>query len=203
MLAVLVIGVVLAGNYFLEKINYEIEKGEDVADIKEIVPVDSSVINILLIGDDKNKKDGERGRQRNVVAGMNHMSGSQALGFARVRYVTSSNGEKDDFGRTNRQRVVLNTIFEECKTKNLVELTAIINDLLPYITTNLSKTKILGYAIAAVGTGMSELETFRIPMDNSYTPERNKSGAVLVVDFEKNNMALKKFIYGAGEDYPQ
>ncbi|MFA9463690.1 MAG: LCP family protein [Velocimicrobium sp.] len=137
---------------------------------------------------------------RNVTEGLHLLNGNQALGYARVRYITGIDGEHDDFGRTNRQRTVLNAIFEKYKTKNLIELVSIANSLLKHITTDLSNTKILSYVAAYVGTGTTELETFRIPMNNGYSTTKNQAGSVLLVNFEKNNAALQEFIYGVSTD---
>lgn len=136
---------------------------------------------------------------KNLVPGVNKMNGDQALGYSRIRYVKGIGGESNDFGRTNRQRTVLMAIFEKYKSSNLVELVTVTNELLTYITTNLTKGDILSYVAAAAGTGMTGLETFRIPLDNAYTPADTNSGNVLMVNFEKNNAALSEFIYGVGD----
>ena len=138
---------------------------------------------------------------RTVVAGVNNMNGNQALGYSRVRYVKEVDGERDDFGRTARQRRVLNCIFEKYKNKNLIEMIGIANEILPYITTNLTKTDILSYISAFVATGSTELETFRIPMNDAYYgAKRDGAGSVLVLNFELNNAALQEFIYGHDEN---
>ncbi len=137
---------------------------------------------------------------RNVVEGVQLLNGNQALGYSRVRYVKGIGGEHDDFGRTNRQRTVVNAIFEKYKSKGLIELVSITNSLLKYIKTDLSNTKILSYVAAYVGTGSKELETLRIPMDNGYSTTTNQSGSVILVNFEKNNAALQEFIYGISPD---
>ncbi|MEG1458045.1 MAG: LCP family protein [Acetivibrio sp.] len=309
-LVVLVIGVVAAGNYFLNRINYESDQDVEIindnsldksqiTEIKDIVPPDSNVINVLLIGEEK-MKDRTRGRSdsmmiatinqtqktvkltslmrdcyvsipehgqgkmnsaynigggplllstieqnfeihlngyarvdfdafetivnklkgveielseaeanylnvkdyiskpefRTVKPGVQLLNGNQALGYSRVRYVAGIDGEKDDFGRTNRQRTVLNAIFEKYKKKNLFELVSITNEILPYITTDLSKTEILSYVAAFVGTGTTELETFRLPLDDGFTNVKNNQGWVLMLNYEKNNAAFHEFIYG-------
>lgn len=138
---------------------------------------------------------------RKMVAGINNMNGNQALGYSRVRYVSEVDGERDDFGRTARQRRVLNCVFEKYKGKNLVEMVTIANGVLPYITTSLTKTEILSYISAFVATGSTELETFRIPMDDTwYGSKRDGAGSVLIVNFDINNAALQEFIYGHDED---
>lgn len=53
-------------------------------------------------------------KYRNVVEGKQRLNGNQALGYVRVRYVPTIEGEKDDMGRTARLRKLLTTIIEEC-----------------------------------------------------------------------------------------
>lgn len=133
---------------------------------------------------------------RNVVAGVQTLNGNQALGYTRVRKVAGINGEHDDFARTNRQRIVLNAIFEKYKSKGLVELVGIANDLLPYITTNISKTDLLSYLATVVSLGTTKLDTFRVPMNNCYHGEKNSAGDVLIVDYPTVNQALQEELYG-------
>lgn len=154
----------------------------------ELTPKEASYLNRTNYISDPNN--------RNVVAGLQTLNGNQALGYTRVRKVAGINGEHDDFARTNRQRIVLNAIFEKYKSKSLVDLVAIANDILPYITTNRSKADLLSYLAAFVSTGTTKLETFRVPMNNSYHGETTDAGQVLVVDFPTVNAELQKIIYG-------
>ena len=138
---------------------------------------------------------------RRMVEGVNVMNGNQALGYSRVRYVKEVDGESDDFGRTARQRRVLSCVFEKYKNKSVVEMVSIANQILPYITTNLTKSDILSYIAAFVATGSTELETFRIPMNDAYYgARRDGAGSVLVINFDINNAALQEFIYGHDEN---
>ena len=57
-----------------------------------------------------------------VSAGENQLlNGPQALAYARIR-----KGVGDDYGRTDRQREVLGVIINECKNKNVFELTNVV-----------------------------------------------------------------------------
>ena len=137
---------------------------------------------------------------RNVREGTQVLNGSQALGYCRVRYQTASDGEHDDFGRTYRQRTVLKAIFDKYKSKNPVEMVSIGTDLLPYVTTNLTKSQLVSYLTTAASFGTMELETLRIPVDNSHYGDKDYCGSVrryvLKIDFDVNNAALQEFIYG-------
>ena len=137
---------------------------------------------------------------RNVVAGLQTLNGNQALGYCRVRYESASNGEANDFGRTYRQRTVLKAIFDKYKSHNVVSMISIATDLLSYVTTNLSKSEIISYVTTAASFGTLELETFRIPMDNCYYGDNINGKSVLVIDFDENNLALRRFIYAGIDD---
>lgn len=137
---------------------------------------------------------------RNVTAGWNTLNGNQALGYCRVRYKSASNGEANDFGRTYRQRTVLKAIFDKYKSQNVVSMISIATDLLSYVTTNLSKADIISYISTFASFGTLELETFRVPLDNTYAGEKVNGKAVLVVDFDTNKTALRNFIYAGIED---
>lgn len=139
-------------------------------------------------------------RYRNVAAGWNSMNGNQALGYCRVRYRSAGNGERDDFGRTYRQRTVLMAIFNKYKTKNPIDMVSIASSLMDYVTTNLTKNEIISYATTAATLGTMDLRTFRIPMNNTYLGEKRYCGSsrasVLVIDYQENISQLRNFIYG-------
>lgn len=133
---------------------------------------------------------------RTCVPGINHFNGTQALGYARIRYVKSINGEANDFGRTNRQRTILSALFEKYKTANLTTLLNLMNEILPYITTDMTKSEIIDYVTAVVFMMPDEIESFRLPMDNSYQGVSIRGMSVLNLDWDANRSALKTFIYG-------
>lgn len=133
---------------------------------------------------------------RNVIEGVNHFNGSQALGYARIRKVKEIDGESNDFGRTSRQRRVLSTLFDEYKSASLPTLLELANKILPYITTDMSKDEIIDYITAIVFMAPDEIETFRLPIDNGYTNVSIRGMSVLQIDWETNRNALKEFIYG-------
>lgn len=140
-------------------------------------------------------------KYRTVVGGKQVMNGNQALGYCRVRYRTASNGESDDFGRTYRQRTVINSVFNSYKNKSLTEMLDIANQLLPYIKTNISSADIINYITMAASMGTMELDTFRIPADHTYygadVPCGVSIGDALVIDYVENIRQLKLFIYGS------
>lgn len=136
---------------------------------------------------------------RNVTAGTQNLNGNQALGYSRIRYVKTES-ESDDFGRTSRQRTVLNAIFDKYKSKSLPELVTIMYDILPLVTTDIDKSTIMDYLTTVVTLGTTELETLRIPVDNAYSNSSVRGMSVLLPNTLQDNIdALHTFIFGVEE----
>ena len=135
---------------------------------------------------------------RNVKVGMQTLNGYQALGYCRVRHREASNGEHYDFGRTYRQRTVINAVFDKYKSMSVVDMVAILDELLPNVTTNISHTDLVSYATAALTMGVGELENMRVPIDGGYTNGNPGGIGDSLILNEKNNTVLREFIYGDG-----
>lgn len=134
---------------------------------------------------------------RNVVPGLNKMNGNQALGYCRIRHVATANNAHSDFGRTSRQRVVLNAIFEKMKTKNLFQLAITADACLPLVETDLSATQISEYMEKAVESKITSFSQMRIPIDGSFSDATyNGIKDLIQINFPENIRALHEFIFG-------
>lgn len=125
--------------------------------------------------------------QWNLTAGVNHLTGEQALAYARTRYV--GNG---DFERTERQRKVISAVVEQCRGLSISELNNLLKAALPLLTTDLSNSEIISYA-SQVFTILPELQivTQRIPADGTYKSASIRGMSVLVPDLEANRKLLE------------
>ena len=132
-----------------------------------------------------NKKQGWK-----LKEGMNHLNGTEALAYSRVRNV--GNG---DFGRTNRQRVVLNALIEKTREMSLTELNSLLNEVLPLLTTDMKSSDMLNSAVQ-VFKMLPELtiQTERIPADGAYTMTRVNGMSVLLPKLEKNHKILSEIM---------
>lgn len=123
--------------------------------------------------------------------GVNHLNGRLALYYARIRETDS------DFGRTGRQREVVELMLQKLKKMNPLEVNKVMYDYLPYVKTNLSDTELLYLASIAGPVSGYEMKTMHVPNLNTYTDETIKHvGAVLVPDLPKNCALLREFLYG-------
>ncbi len=126
----------------------------------------------------------------NLKAGMQHLTGSQALSYARMRYVGNS-----DYERTERQRRVLTQLIEKAKGLSITELNLILDTALPMITTDLSNSQILGYAFEMFPIlSQLEIKSGRIPVDGGYQSTYVRGMAVLVPDLERNREVLAEIM---------
>lgn len=135
---------------------------------------------------------------RNVKEGINLLNGNQALGYCRVRKVPTYDGVNNDFGRTLRQRRVLEAIFEKYKNQNIIKLINTTNTCLGEVTTNLSTGQIENLLNAFLDINVSTIETKSIPIEGAYeAPKRYENTTwPILLDWDANIIDLYKTIYG-------
>lgn len=129
--------------------------------------------------------------KKEFVAGVNSLTPSECLAYARLREVGNS-----DWERTDRQKRVLMAAFDKAMYSTPGEILALANKLLPCVSTDLSNAEIIGYASDVVMNHMVIAENYRIPVEGTYTAESIRGMSVLVPDCKANNQYLKEKIYG-------
>ena len=137
-------------------------------------------------------------KYRNVVEGMNTLNGNQALGYCRVRKVPTYDGVNNDFGRTLRQRRVLNAIFDKYKSQNIFQLISTTNKCMSYVSTSLTTSQIEKLLGEMVENNITSMNMVRIPVDGAYESPRSYEGVSwpIVLDWDANILELYKTIYG-------
>ena len=92
-----------------------------------------------------------------------HLNGIQAIEYARIRKKLNQNGQRDDYGRTDRQRSVLEMILSKVKQMPYNEIPGLIEAFLPYMKTSLDLNKILSLSKILRSKDISISQT-RVPM---------------------------------------
>ena len=123
--------------------------------------------------------------------GVNHLTGEEALMYARTRYVGRS-----DFERTQRQRLIVTTVFNMLKDESPAKIYELINELFPCLTTDMSNSDIIYYSTLIMQMDLKEIQTYRIPADGAYSNQTIRGMMVLVPDLEACRSDLDKIIYG-------
>lgn len=128
--------------------------------------------------------------------GVHTLNGGQALSYARIRYSDS------DYQRTERQREIVQAIFNKARTSDAVSVADAIAQIFPYMKTSMSVSKIIGYAKLVMVSPDLSFSDFRVPTD-----EYSVSGYIdgvwylfpnTLVD---NGRALHQYIYGDDVNY--
>lgn len=122
--------------------------------------------------------------------GLQHLSGIQALGYCRIRYVGA-----EDFQRTERQRTVLTAVFKKISSLSASDATKLTDTILPCVETSLSSTDILTDTSYIMLHKMNVGDQLRLPEDGyNYSVYINNT-YFLGWDKTKNDADLLKFIY--------
>ena len=125
--------------------------------------------------------------------GVNHLTGKQALAYSRIRDLDS------DFGRTGRQRVVLEALMEKIKGMSATKAAGLIKTLIPLVKTDMTDGQILDLALELLPMlSKANIVSQRIPADGAYKDvklvDKGYTKYVLVMDendLETNIKLLK------------
>ena len=146
-----------------------------------------------------------------VKAGVQHLTGLQALIYARLREtIRKKYPLGGDWQRTVRTRHLLELLLRKALQLGSGDLLNLLVDATAYMYTNMTGNEIYNLAIAALGSGLmgkvdsdSLFEQFRVPMEGTWS---YNDGDIFISrkngNFQKNVEALHEFIYGEGNYYP-
>ena len=121
-------------------------------------------------------------------SGIQHLSGIQAMAYCRIRYT-----EGWDYKRTERQRLVLEKIFEGAKSQGVTTLASMIGTMMPYIKTSLSNTEII--ALAADIGKYTIADTQGFPYDQ-VAADVDAGDCVVPVNLAANVKQLHEYLFG-------
>lgn len=122
-------------------------------------------------------------------AGLQTLNGVQATTYARIRSTAGG-----DFTRTERQRLVIQKIFEKVKESDLGTINEIIDKVFPQVSTSFTLSEILTYATAY--NEYTLVGNMGFPQDN-YLDMLSEIGSVVVPDDLVSNVSkLHEFLFG-------
>ena len=113
-------------------------------------------------------------------AGTYTLTGEQALAYSRIRYASGG-----DYVRTDRQRTVLNKVFEKILDANFTQYPGLLSEILPMVKTSLDYSEILDIGSEILKMGVTGLEQERFPRDG-YCEGKMING-VYYLTFDKEN----------------
>lgn len=127
-----------------------------------------------------------------ISAGNTTLNGEEALIFSRIR-----KGVGDDYARTERQRrlltAIINMIYEN---KSVSDVITLMNEAKNFVRTNLSLSEITSLIKDFMSKDDINVDSYRIPADDTFQSARYNSMSILDIDFDKNKDIIRQNIYG-------
>jgi LCP family protein required for cell wall assembly len=124
-------------------------------------------------------------------SGSKHLNGVQALAYSRIRYV--GNG---DFGRTQRQRTVMQKVIKKGEKMSLIKQYKLYKTMKPYIKTNMSNFKMFKFIFNLALIHNSKLQQQQIPDANALNLGYLQGQSyIFPTSLSDNVQTLHKFIY--------
>lgn len=125
--------------------------------------------------------------------GMQHLNGMQALAYSRIRAIGL------DYERTERQRKVVEQLFNKMRSTSIFDLNTMIDTVLPLVSTSLSTVEILSLVPGIGSYKMGETQGF--PFEKT-TAVLSAGDCVIPVNLAQNVSELHGFLYGTNGYVP-
>ena len=128
--------------------------------------------------------------------GLQVLSGIQAVAWARIRAVSTEQGTANDYGRTDRQRVVMEKLLNKALAMDVSEYPDLIKAILPHTQTSLSLGEIVKLATEVLGKQV-KFEQTRVPQEEYVMPISGVSyaGSVVYYDLAFASKIIHAVIY--------
>ena len=124
-----------------------------------------------------------------LLPGINHLDGTLALGFSRIRHIDS------DYARTGRQREVIECLIHKLGQLDAIQLDATLRQVLPLVKTNLSGDRIIGLAIDSLQYKDYPISQLMLPIKGTFKTILASGMEVQKFDFSDNIEALHEFLF--------
>lgn len=169
----------------------------DAIDLLGGVEIDVKEEEIKTLNKYINETARSAGKKANKVTepGLQLLDGSQATTYARIRSTAGG-----DFTRTERQRLVIEKMFEKAKKADLATINQIIDEVFPQVSTSFTLQEVLMYASAYSEYTLGDNMGF--PSSN-YTDTVSGLGSIVVPDDLISNVSeLHEFLFGKTDYTP-
>lgn len=130
-----------------------------------------------------------------TVSGEQHLNGVQAVAYARIRYVPNTWGTNNDYGRTDRQRYVMEQLFNKATKMSKSQYVKLAKALIPCSETSLSYGDIINLAVNIL-LHSPTFEQSRIPQNDwLMTSPNGNFGSVVYYDLDYAAKVIHGMIY--------
>lgn len=129
-----------------------------------------------------------------VKAGLQTLNGVEAVTYSRIRKNVGG-----DYGRTERQRIVIQKMVEKVKGTNLSTLNKIVNQVFSQVSTSFTLKELLGLATGVLQYQLGETSGF--PFEKTDGTVKGIGSVVIPLGVVENVQELHEFLYPKDTDY--
>lgn len=122
-------------------------------------------------------------------SGLVHLNGVQVMAYMRIRKLAGN-----DYMRTQRQRIVIEKVFQKVKGADLGKLNQMVDQVLPMVETNLSLTELLGLARYMGQYNIQSTTGFPFVRTTTILPR--VGDCVVPITLESNVTQLHRYLFG-------
>ena len=122
--------------------------------------------------------------------GRQHLNGKQVQAYARYRKIDS------DFKRTERQREVLEKVFEKLQGLSVIELSRLASFAMERLSTSLSLSDIISLIPVMLRMNDASFDQLSLPYEGEYQSKTVRGMSVLVPNLKASQARLAAFING-------
>ena len=122
-------------------------------------------------------------------AGLQHLTGLQAMSYARIRKLDS------DFARVERQQRVILAIYHQLLTLDTITLAQIITAKLSKVVTNVTIAQAVSLMATALSFDDIKVTTMRVPADGAYVSRMINKAYFIVPKLERCRRDIQEFLY--------
>ncbi|MDU5109558.1 MAG: LCP family protein, partial [Clostridium sp.] len=118
------------------------------------------------------------------------LNGNQVLAYSRIRYASGG-----DSKRAERQRTVINAIFNKLKNIPFTKYPELVNEFLPFVQTNMSTSDLLKIGTKFTEFSINKLEQNRFPRDNEGEGKIIDGVYYLTFDLDSVKESINEYIF--------
>lgn len=128
-------------------------------------------------------------------SGIQHLNGVQATAYSRIRYTSNFEGTNNDYGRTDRQRYVMEQLYKKVLAMDKAQYAKLVKPILACCETSLTYGEIIQVILGVLSKNPTFEET-RVP-ETSFlmTSPRTNAGSVVYYDLNFAAKLIHSFIY--------
>ncbi len=128
-------------------------------------------------------------------SGTQHLNGVEAVAYSRIRYTSNAMGTNNDYGRTDRQRVVMEQLLKKVLAMEKKQYLKLVKPVLDSCETSLSYSEVIDVVINVLSDDPRFSET-RIPQQEFLMSSPNAGvGSVVYYDLNFAAKLIHAYIY--------